>query len=246
VPDVSKNKDIKPLDLLDHGDERHIYAESYRSLRSAIVYLGMEGAAPKILLVTSAIPNEGKSTVSANLARTLAMGGSRVLLVDGDMRKGRLHEVLGFPAVPGLVEILQDPDKLASVIRQNSIPNLSFLSRGGPSHTPGDLFLGAGLNCLLERFRQLFDYVIIDSCPIFAADDSSTLAPKVDGTLFVVRSGYSHAKAVKEALEVLYKRHANIIGIVFNRANTSASGYYYYKYNEYYPPAKAVQPATNE
>ena len=227
------------MPLLALNDPRHIYAESYRSLRSALLFLATEGERPKVLLITSAMPSEGKSTVAANLARTLALSGSRVLLVDGDLRKGHLHRLLGLQREPGLVELLNqtcDPDK---VIQLDSPANLTFISSGGQlSGNPGDLFLGSGLDQILARWRQEFDYVLIDSSPLFAADDASCLAPKVDGTLFVVRNRQSSAHAAREALELLAQRQARVLGVIFNGAKTSGRSYYYYKYADYYPPAK--------
>jgi capsular exopolysaccharide synthesis family protein len=239
LPEVSqKGKD--PLRLLELNDPRHVYAESYRSLRSALLFLATDGERPKVLLISSAMPNEGKSTVAANLARTLALSGSRVLLVDGDLRKGQLHRSLKMQSEPGLAELLHhtcDPDK---VIQRDSLPNFAFIPCGAHFGNPGDLFLGSGLDELLARWRREFDYVVIDSSPLFAADDASCLAPKVDGTLFVVRRGHSSARAVSEALDLLAQRQARVLGVIFNGADTSARNYYYYKYADYNPSAKTA------
>jgi succinoglycan biosynthesis transport protein ExoP len=227
------------LPLLALNDPRHIYAESYRSLRSSLLFLATEGEKPKVLLIASAMPGEGKSTVAANLARTLALSGSRVLLVDGDLRKGHLHHLLGLQKEPGLAELLNQTSGPDKVMQQDSLPNLTFISSGSMhSGNPGDLFLSSGLDQILARWRQEFDYVVIDSSPLFAADDASCLAPKVDGTLFVVRSRRSSARAAREALELLAQRQARVLGVIFNGADTSVRSYHYYKYADYYPPAK--------
>ena len=228
------------MPLLAFNDPRHIYAESYRSLRSALLFLATDGERPKVLLITSAMPGEGKSTVAANLARTLALSGSRVLLVDGDLRKGHLHHLLGLQREPGLAELLSqtcDPDK---VMQKDSLAGLTFISSGAKlPGNPGDLFLGSGLNQILARWRQEYDYVVIDSSPLFAADDASCLAPKVDGTLFVVRRRRSSARAAREAMELLAQRQARVLGVIFNGADTSRNSYHYYKYADYYPSAPA-------
>jgi capsular exopolysaccharide synthesis family protein len=227
------------MPLLALNDPRHIYAESYRSLRSALLFLATEGERPKVLLIASAMPGEGKSTVAANLARTLALSGSRVLLVDGDLRKGHLHHLLGLQREPGFVELLNQTCAPDQVMQKDSQANLTFISSGGQlSGNPGDLFLGSGLDQILARWRQEFDYVVIDSSPLFAADDASCLAPKVDGTLFVVRSRHSSARAAREALELLAQRQARVLGVIFNGADTSGRSDYYYKYADYYPAAK--------
>jgi capsular exopolysaccharide synthesis family protein len=236
LPEVTQQGEVA-MSLLELNDPRYMYAESYRSLRSALLFLPVEGERPKVLLITSAVPNEGKSTVAANLARTLALGGSRVLLVDADLRKGHLHKMLGLQCEPGLAELLHQPDNLDSVIQKDSLQNFAFLSRGKASGHSGDLFLSQAFDQVLARMRRQFDYVLMDSSPVFATDDATTLAPKVDGTLFVVRGNYSGARQVREALELLRQRQAKVLGLVFNRADSSAHSYYYYKYADYHGAA---------
>ena len=103
------------------------------------------------------------------------------------------------------------------------------------------LFLNPAIDQILARFREQYDYVLIDSCPMFAADDTSTLAPKADGVLFVVRSRFSHARVVREALELLFHRQARVLGLILNRADSSPTSYAYYKYAEYYSSANAAE-----
>lgn len=233
VPEIPA-VDGKALLLMGNGEDPHIYAESYRNLRSALLFLAVESERPKVVLITSALPNEGKSTVAANLAHTLALGGSRVLLVDADLRRGKLHTLMGLSSGPGLAELLIQPGDADKLMQTNSKPNLCFVPAGGRLTNPGDLFLRPELDQLLTQWRKEFDYVLLDSSPVFATDDAPTLAPKVDGTLFVVRSRFSGARQVREALELLQRRQARILGLVFNRADASARSYHYYKYSEYY------------
>lgn len=245
VPEMPKVESEVSSALLGHNDERYAYAESYRSLRSALLFLPTNGEnRPKILLITSAVPNEGKSTIFANLAKTMAMGGSRVLLVDGDLRKGHLHKMLGLQRDPGFSDLLSNSGDLDAVIQTNGQPNLAFISCGGSSTNPSDLFLSPRLDDVLAQCRQQYDYVLIDSTPVLAADDATTLAPKVDGTLFVVRRQFSSAAAVREALELLNHRQTNVLGIIFNRADASSRSYYY-KYADYYrqPKTEAAKPS---
>lgn len=234
VPDMHQLKSGAPLGILETNDDRHMYVESFRSLRSALLYLTSASERPKVLLITSAMPSEGKSTIATNLARILAMGGARVLLVDGDLRKGRLHDLLGLSSKPGLTDLLLQPDQFETIVQSNSLPGFSFIARGANLRNPGDLFLSPAFDQFLLRARQQFDHVIIDSSPVFATDDATTVAPKVDGTLFVVRSHFSRTGMVKEALELLYRRQAVLLGLVVNRANTADNSYHYYKYEEYH------------
>jgi len=241
VPEVPEISGAEPLALLEDNDDRHMYAESYRNLRSALLYLGVEGRRPKTLLVTSSVPDEGKSTVVTNLARALAMGGSKVLLVDGDLRKGRLHELLKLNSQPGLSELLRQGGSPEQFVQATDLADFAFLSRGGIPRNPGDLFLNPAFDQMLSGFREQYDYVLIDSSPVFAADDTSTLAPKVDGTLFVVRSHFSHARVVREALDLLFQRQATVLGLILNRSDSSARSYYFYKYEKYYAEAKTIE-----
>lgn len=238
LPDVGQKAETV-IPLLALNDPRHVYAESYRSLRSALLFQTTEGERPKVLLITSSMPGEGKSTVAANLAHTLALSGSRVLLVDADLRKGHLHRLLGMQRGPGLAELLNQRCQPEQVMQKDAQINLTFIACGEiGSGNPGDLFLVSGLDQILARWRQEFDYVLIDSSPLFAADDASCLAPKVDGTLFVVRNHRSGARAAREALDLLAQRQAKVLGVVFNGANTTSRSYYYYKYSDYHSPAK--------
>jgi len=234
VPEIPELSRGVPLALLGDSDDQHMYVESYRSLRSALLYFAVDGVRPKVLLITSAVPNEGKSTIASNLSCAMALGGSRVLLIDGDLRKGRLHDLLGLQSKPGLAELLISRGDVDQFIQASPMPNLSFIARGSGQRNPGDLFLGSFLDETLAKLRERYDYVIIDSSPVFAADDSTTLAPKVDGTLFVVRSRFSRSSIVKEALDLLYQRHATVLGLILNRIDASNRSYHYYKYSEYH------------
>jgi len=211
--------------------------ESYRSLRSALLFLDSEKERPKVMLVTSAMPNEGKSTIATNLARILALGGARVLLVDGDLRKGRLHDLLGLSPAPGLADLLRRTEDFDKIVQTSSLPNLSFVARGANLPNAGDLLLNPVFDQFLEHVRRQYDHVIIDSSPVFATDDATTMAPKMDGTLFVVRSHFSRTSMIKEALEQLYRRQAKVLGLIVNRANSSDQSYHYYKNGEYYSAA---------
>jgi capsular exopolysaccharide synthesis family protein len=204
------------------------------------LFLATAGEKPKILLITSSMPGEGKSTVAANLARTLALTGSRVLLVDGDLRKGRLHNMFQLQNETGLVDLLTGTCAAGHVIQTDTLQNLSFISRGKTSRNPGDLFLSSGINQIFAQWRRDYDHVIIDSSPLFAADDVSCLAPKVDGVLFVVRRNHSSARITQEALVMLANRQANVLGVIFNGANAASHSYYYYKNADYHTPANSA------
>jgi capsular exopolysaccharide synthesis family protein len=233
---------VGPLSLLGESDDRHAFAESLRSLRSSLVFLPAEGAAPRSFLITSAVPAEGKSTVAANLAVTFAFAGATVLLIDGDLRRGQLHAQFEVENGRGFADILADEraGKWRDAVKLTRTPGLSLLTRGNLIRNPGENFLKRGTNHLLAEMYAVYDYVIVDSAPVMVADDTTSLAPKIDATIFVLRYGSSSTRTSRKALELLNRRQANVLGLVCNDVEVSAQEYYYYRYPEYYGPvAKA-------
>jgi polysaccharide biosynthesis transport protein len=222
------------LPLMVEGHERFGFAEAMRALRSSLLYLPIEGERPKTLLVTSAIPNEGKSTVVVNLAITMAYADVRVLLIDADLRRGALHTALGIEAEPGLADLLTDANQPAII--QTRIKGLHFLARGRAVRNPGELFLSERFGEFLRSVYPTYDTIILDSSPVLAADDTTSLAPKIDASLFVIRFGHSSARSSRKALALLRERQANVIGLVCNSVNIGSEEYYYYKYPQYYSP----------
>jgi capsular exopolysaccharide synthesis family protein len=216
-------------------DEHHAFAESFRNMRSALLYMFSGQKRLKTIVITSATPAEGKTTIAANLAITLAVSGTRVLLVDGDLRRAKMHQLFDVPRTPGLAEILEQETNYRQAIVPTKIPNLFLLPAGEASVNPGELFLAPSIDLFLTKIRSEYDYIILDSAPVMAADDTSALAPKLDGVIFVVRGDYTSARMARESVAALQDRQANVLGVVFNRAVSSrADNYYYYRYNDYY------------
>lgn len=232
IPELDSKTSMGLLPVIQADDQRHIFVESCRSLRSTLLFGMLDTERPRVILVTSAAPEEGKSTIALNLATTLAQGGSKVLLIDADVRRGRLHKTLGIPISKGLTECLLNNLDPSELFVDTKTPGLKLLPRGKP-YSKGDLFLTASFDRFLKQVREQFDFVVLDSIPVFAADDSTTLAPKADGVLFVIRRAHTSARLAQEALEMLYQRQVKIMGIVFNRADSQSKSYNYYKYKEY-------------
>ncbi len=240
IPDMPLKRGSNALLPIQPADNRHLFVEACRNLRSSLIYTSNPGERPKVVLVTSAIPNEGKSTIAINLATALALGNARVLFIDADTRCGQAHQLLGAAVEPGLTECLQEPTMdLNRFLQSTHVPNLSILARGARSNQISEHFLGPSFDRLLKAARASFDFIIFDTVPVFAADDTTTLAPKADGVLFVVRREFTSSRLAQEALELLYQRQARVLGIVFNRVDTQARGYSYYKYDAYAQPNSA-------
>jgi len=220
--------------MLLPDDDRHALVEAYRNFRSSLLFLSEQEKQPRLLLVTSSIPNDGKSMTTANLAITIAGTGSRVLLVDADLRKGVLHQRFSVPGDTGLCEALSNGQAWPSSVQHTQFPSLFLLPRGKTTHASSELFLRPVTKSFLQEAVSQYDYVILDTAPVMAADDVASLAPLVDGVMFVIRAEHTSARVARAALEVLYQRGVNVLGLVFNAVNPSGSEYYYYKYKDYY------------
>ena len=231
---IPKEKNKGGVMLLQPDDLRHVTAESYRNIRSSIFFMPYEGPRPKTLLITSSVPNEGKSTISSNLAITLALSGARTLLIDGDLRRGALREAFGISSRIGFSEVLKQEINWQEAIVPTSHPSLFLLPRGKTLAQPSEHLLRDSTDQLLKELYNHYDYIIIDSSPVLAADDSTSLAPKIDATLFVVRLSYTSARLTRKSLELLYNRQVNVPGVILNFVDTSLPEYYYYQYSEYY------------
>ena len=235
--------------LVGAGDERHNFVEAYRNLRSSLLYMAEAEARPKILLVTSSVPNEGKSLTSANLSITMASTGSRVLLVDADSRKGALHTRFGLRAKPGLTEVLGQGLNWEDAVQPTKFPNLSLLPQGTFAPNASELFISGATKEFLRDAAAKYDYVILDTVPVMAADDVTSLAPHVDGVIFVIRAEFTSARVARAALYSLYQRQVRVLGLAFNSARPSFEDYYYYRYKGYYtkyPVAGASPKAETE
>lgn len=229
-----------PISVVQPDDERHALVEAYRNLRSSIIFMASPKTHPKTIVLTSAIPGDGKSMTSANLAITMARSGSKVLLVDADLRRGMQHKQFSTPASPGFAEVLAEECAWGKAVIETSIPNLHLLPRGTIPRHPGELFVTPGKEKFIQEVALQYDFILFDTPPVMAADDVSSLSPYVDGVMLIIRANYTSARIARAALDLLYLRKVNIIGLVFNGVRPNAGEYYYYKYKEYY----ASSPAT--
>jgi capsular exopolysaccharide synthesis family protein len=223
------------IPALQPDDHRHPFVEAFRNLRSSLLYMTHTEPRPRTLLVTSSVPGDGKSLTATNLAITMAMGGSRVLIVDADLRKGSLHNRFNVQADTGFSEVFLQNTNWRQAVKETSIPNLHLLPRGATTQRSSEFFIGPVMEKFLKESAQEYDYVLIDTAPVMAADDVTSLAPRVDGIIFVVRAEYTSSRVAHAALNMLYQRKANVLGLVFNSVHVSIGDYYYYyRYQDYH------------
>jgi succinoglycan biosynthesis transport protein ExoP len=231
---VHQSGSANGLRLLQPHDDRHSFSESFRALRSSLVYLPGKASPPKSILVTSAIPGEGKSTVSCNLAIAFALAGARTLLVDADLRRGGVHEKFDAANESGMAEILRDSIPWSELVRPTSIHNLSIITRGGSLPSPSEHFLAPVCDRFLQDALEEYDQVIVDSAPVMVAEDTPSLARKIDGVIVVTRFSLSSSRLTRRTLERLGERQANVLGLVLNDLHASMPEYSHYHYGSYY------------
>lgn len=203
-------------------------AESYRALRTSLL-LSSLGAPPKVILVTSAMPQEGKTTTSINTAVVLAQKGVRVLLIDADLRRPGIHKALGIGPRSGLSNVLTGSvDLQQAITRSPLIPSLSILPAGTPPPNPAELLASINTRDLIEGLRQEFDHIVIDTPPTLSVTDAVVLSTRADAVVLVIRSGKTTKQALRRARELLFRVNARVTGVLLNAVDLSSPDYYYY------------------
>ena len=205
------------------------FAEAFREIRTSVMF-SSAGEGSRSVIITSTQPSEGKSVIAANLAVSLAQAGLRVLLVDADMRKPRLHELMNVKQVPGLSNLLVGRAKAAEVVLRTGTPNLWVLPAGENPPNPAELLGSTRFMDLLKTLGDHFDWVVLDSPPVMAVTDPSVVAYRTTGVVFVIGSEQVNRHKALTAVQKLQNSKAKILGAVLNRANVQRNPYYYSHY----------------
>lgn len=230
VPQVDPASNRDGFLLITKLSQHNMFSESIRGVRSAVM-LGAGEGVKQFLLVTSAVPGDGKTTFTVNFAATLAIAGHKVLLIDADLRRGNVHFYFSVERDQGMSEILAGESHWTDVIKSTEVQSLKIITSGKLPPNPGELLISPITKEFFTEARKDFDYVIVDCPPLTAIDDTFSLANMADGLLFVVRAGQTSMKFAKTALQAVRHRGARIVGIVLNGI-TADNPYYYY--NSYY------------
>lgn len=217
--------------MLFFNPEGRLYGtEEFRTLRSRLYQMRDKQPLKKVLL-TSALPKEGKSFIAANLAQVIVQQrGRRALLIDADLRGPRLHSALGTSATPGLAEYLLGESDEFGIVQRGPMDNLFFIPCGRTVSNPAELVANGRLKFLLSRVEPLFDWIILDSPPAVPVSDAALLANYCDGVLMVVRSNATPFDIAKKARQEFSDKHP--VGVVLNgiEASSSYARYYYSAY----------------
>lgn len=227
-----------PKTMLFFGNDEHASGtEEFRTLRSRL-YQAREKTGLSKLLVTSALPKEGKSFTAANLAQVIVrQHGRRAVLVDADLRNPQLHNLLGAEYGPGVSEYLRSEADELSIIQRGPMENLFFIPAGHSSSNPAELLSNGRMKHLLHRLESVFDWIIIDSAPAVPVADAAILAKDCDGVLLVVRSNSTPVDAARRARNE-FAGH-NVVGVVLNGITADLSPYMQYYYSTYGPRTNA-------
>jgi capsular exopolysaccharide synthesis family protein len=215
-------------------DSRSAFAESYRSVRTALQFATDKGV-PRSLLITSSTPSEGKSTTALTLARNFAQLGKRVLIIDADLRNPSLHRSLGLDNSSGLSNYLAGALKATDVIRATDTSGLMVMSTGPLPPNPAELLMGPKMLSLISIAREKFDQVIIDGPPVMGLADAPILGNLADGTLLVVEAGETRITVARNALKRLLAARAHVVGGLLTKFSSkhAGHGYGYGAYNYY-------------
>ncbi|MEP7340590.1 MAG: polysaccharide biosynthesis tyrosine autokinase [Acidobacteriota bacterium] len=203
--------------------------EAYRMLRTSILLSGM-GRPPKTILVTSSLAGEGKTTTTVNTAIMLSQLGSKVLIIDADMRRPRVHKQFGLNSSPGLSNYLSSEIELDTIIRPSTIKNLSLLCAGLIPPNSAELLSSEKMTHLLQLLSERFDHILVDSPPVNSVTDPVILSRLVEGVILVIHGGKSKREVVSHARQELSGVGAKIFGVVLNNVDVRDGGYYNYYY----------------
>jgi len=244
---VTSSREV--VELITQSRPQSQMAESYRALRTSLLLTSL-GAPPKVILITSALPQEGKTTTSLNCSIVLAQKGSRVLLIDADLRRPSIHKALGMGPRTGLSNVLTGSATLEqATVRSSVLPSLYVLPAGTPPPNPAELLASTNMTEILAELREQYDHIVIDSPPTLSVTDAVIMSTRADAVVLVIRSGQTTKQALRRSRDILMRVNARVSGVLLNAADLSSPDYYYYyeyqgKYgNRYY---QAEEPAKDD
>jgi capsular exopolysaccharide synthesis family protein len=220
--------------LVTLWDPKSSAAEAYRSMRSALLLSSIDSP-PRVIVITSSFPEEGKTTTALNLAIVLAQREERVLLVDADLRRGSLYRVFGIPNQTfGLSTVLTQPESFRDLPAPlPELPTLHVLPTGPRPPNPAEMLSSNRMEEQLRQWKLQFDRIVIDTAPLLAVSDTQTLAVRADAVVLVVRAGVTRKRALIQARDLLWRVNAPVAGVVVNDVDLRLENFYTYRYGVY-------------
>ena len=226
------------------------FVEAYKSLRTNLEFLSASSGC-KVILITSSVPEEGKSNVAINLATTMAAGGKKVVLVDGDLRKGSLSRYLHLNRNrPGISNVVANQCTLADALVRFKNVQFTLLPVGPLPPNPSEMLATPAVEALFKGLREYYDYVIVDTPPVSVVTDAAVMCRFADGAILVVRPGVTTTQGAQLSKKNLEAVHAHILGVVLNGYDAKRAGHkdgYYYSYSyDYYKHDDSTQAEDGE
>ncbi len=233
--------EIEGLDEKNKGFEFIVYkkpdsipAEAFRALRTRLHFSKMANDKIKTILVTSAAPKEGKTTVAVNLAATISLAHNKTIILDLDLRKPRMHHMFETQKIPGVTDYLFGDIELEKVIRKSHFENLYYIPAGTIPPNPSEVLASEQLEMLISKLKEQFDTIVLDSPPIVAVTDAEILSRIADATILVVAANLTEVDLMQKAAELLSNNSGSFVGVLLNRFNYRNGYGSYYKYYYYY------------
>ena len=224
---------MEEVTLIANSDAKSPVSEAYRTIRTNIKFSNIAGKELKTIMVTSATPNDGKSTTISNLAVVMAQAGHSVVVCDCDFRNPTQHKIFNLPN-KGLSNCVATGSNVMDIIQRTSIPNLYVLTSGPVAPNPSELLASQNMVDIFKELKQHFDYVLVDTPPIMPVTDAAVVSGKVDGTIMVIASGTVSPAIAVEAKTRLEQAGAHLLGVVLNKVDVSGNSHYGYGYYYYY------------
>jgi polysaccharide biosynthesis transport protein len=223
---VAASKEV--VELITQSRPQSQMSEAYRALRTSLLLTSV-GAPPKIILITSALPQEGKTTTSINTATVLSQKGTRVLLIDADLRRPSIHKTLGVGPRVGLSNVLTGGATVQeATLRSPILPNLYIMPAGTPPPNPAELLASSQMGEMLSTLREQYDHIVVDTPPTLSVTDAVVLSPCADAIVLVIRCGQTTKPALRRSREILGQVNARVSGVLLNAVNLDSPDYYYY------------------
>jgi capsular exopolysaccharide synthesis family protein len=229
-----RNEESSEMGMITYSDPKSLFSEAIHHVNTSIA-LTLSGGPPQVIMVTSANPSEGKSTLCLNLALSLSLGDHKVVIVDADMRKPVINKILKQPLIPGLSTFLSGSASQADIIHPTEVPNLFCIPAGAAPPSPIQLLNSGIFSELITSLRKDFRYLLIDTPPIIGFADGRTISPKVDGVILIIKHHSTSRDAARLASQLLVQINAPLLGVVCNMTKSYKLGYGgYYDYYRYY------------
>jgi capsular exopolysaccharide synthesis family protein len=230
--------ETKPdVGMVTHTDAMSLLSEAYRDLRASVTLSSGAETQPRILLLTSSMAEEGKTTTAINLSITLAQTGVRVVLLDCDLRRPQIHRVMGLGNDDGLSGYLSETAELADVVKATEVSNLFVIPAGPPPKNPAELLGSSKMKEALALLAGEYEYVVIDSPPVLSVSDARILATLADGVILVVKGGETPKESVRRSKRLIEDVHGHLLGTLLNNVNVRSADYNHYSsgyYSSYY------------